>query len=44
MNIVEIKKILEKNNNDLRQTFRVTEIGIFGSFVKEKEKIDLKNI
>ena len=40
MNIVEIKKILEKNNNDLRQTFRVTEIGIFGSFVKGKEKID----
>jgi len=40
MNIVEIKKILEKNNNDLRQTFRVTEIGIFGSFVKGKEKND----
>ena len=32
MNIVEIKKILEKNNNYLRQTFHVIEIGIFGSF------------
>ena len=40
MNIVEIKKILEKNNNYLRQTFHVIEIGIFGSFVKGEEKID----
>ena len=40
MNIVEIKKILEKNNNYLRQTFHVREIGIFGSFVKGEEKID----
>ena len=39
-NIVEIKKILEKNNNYLRQTFHVIEIGIFGSFVKGEEKID----
>jgi len=40
MNIVEIKKILEKNNNYLRQTFHVREIGIFSSFVKGEEKID----
>jgi predicted nucleotidyltransferase len=40
MNIVEIKKILEKNNKHLRQTFHVMEIGIFGSFVKEEEKTD----
>jgi len=40
MNIVEIKKILEKNNNYLRQTFHVREIGIFGSFVKGEEKTD----
>jgi predicted nucleotidyltransferase len=40
MNIVEIKKILEKNNKYLRQTFHVMEIGIFGSFVKEEEKTD----
>jgi len=40
MNIVEIKKILEKNNNYLRQTFHIRELGIFGSFVKGKEKID----
>jgi len=38
MNIVEIKKILEKNNNYLRQTFHVKELGIFGSFVKGREK------
>lgn len=40
LNIVEIKKILEKNNNYLRQTFHVREIGIFGSFVKGEEKTD----
>jgi predicted nucleotidyltransferase len=40
MNIVEIKKILEKNNNYLRQTFHIMELGIFGSFVKGEEKID----
>jgi len=40
MNIVEIKKILEKNNNYLRQTFHIRELGIFGSFVKGEEKID----
>jgi len=40
MNIIEIKKILEKNNNYLRQTFHVSEIGIFGSFVKGREKAD----
>ena len=39
-NIVELKKILEKNNNYLRQTFHVREIGIFGSFVKGEEKIN----
>ncbi|MEA2020847.1 MAG: nucleotidyltransferase family protein [Candidatus Caldatribacteriota bacterium] len=40
MNIVEIKKILEKYNNDLKKTFHVNEIGIFGSFVKGQEKAD----
>lgn len=40
MNIIEIKKILEKNNNYLRQTFHIRELGIFGSFVKGEEKID----
>jgi len=40
MNIIEIKKILEKNNNYLRQTFHVKELGIFGSFVKGREKAD----
>ena len=39
-NTAEIKKILEKNNNYLRQTFHVREIGIFGSFIKGEEKID----
>jgi len=40
MNIVEIKKILEKYNNYLKKTFHVNEIGIFGSFVKGQEKAD----
>jgi len=40
VNIIEIKKILEKNNNYLRQTFHIRELGIFGSFVKGEEKID----
>ena len=40
MNIVEIKKILEKNYKYLRQTFHIRELGIFGSFVKREEKID----
>ena len=40
MNIIEIKEILEKHNNYLRQTFHVSEIGIFGSFVKGREKAD----
>ena len=40
MNIIEIKEILEKHNNYIRQTFHVSEIGIFGSFVKGREKAD----
>lgn len=39
-NIVEIKKILEKNNKYFRKTFHVRELGIFGSFAKREEKID----
>ena len=38
MDIVEIKKILEKNDKYLKTTFYVREIGIFGSFVKGKQK------
>jgi len=40
MNIIEIKKILEKHNNYLKKTFHVSEIGIFDSFVKGQEKAD----
>lgn len=40
MNIIEIKKIFKKHNNYIRQTFHVSEIGIFGSFVKGQEKAD----
>jgi len=40
MNIIGIKNILAKHNNYLRQTFHVSEIGIFGSFVKGQEKAD----
>ena len=38
MDISEIKKILGKNNSYIKTTFYVREIGIFGSFIKEKQK------
>jgi len=38
MDISEIKKILKKNDSYLKTTFYVREIGIFGSFVKERQK------
>lgn len=38
MDIFEIKKILEKNDRYIKTTFYVREIGIFGSFVKERQK------
>ncbi len=38
MDIFEIKKILEKNDSYIKTTFYVKEIGIFGSFIKEKQK------
>jgi len=39
MDIFEIKKILKRNDKYIKATFHVKEIGIFGSFVKEKQKI-----
>ena len=38
MDIFEIKKILEKNDSYIKATFYVRELGIFGSFVKERQK------
>jgi len=38
MDIFEIKKILEKNDSYIKTTFYVRELGIFGSFVKERQK------
>jgi len=38
MDIFEIKKILEKNGSYIKTTFYVRELGIFGSFVKERQK------
>jgi len=38
MNIVEIRKMLERNNTYIKETFHVREIGIFGSFIKGKQK------
>ena len=38
MDIFEIKKILEKNDSYIKTTFYVRELGIFGSFVKGKQK------
>ena len=38
MDIFVIKKILEKNDSYIKATFYVRELGIFGSFVKERQK------
>ncbi len=38
MEKVEVKKILIENSNYIKETFYVKEIGIFGSFVKGKQK------
>ena len=38
LNIVGIKEILEKNNTYIKETFYVTEIGIFGSFIRREQK------
>ena len=39
MDIEEIKKILGKNNDYLKRTFSVKELGVFGSYVQGKQKI-----
>lgn len=38
MDIVEIKKKLEKNLASIREFFYVSELGIFGSFVKGSQQ------
>ncbi len=38
MDIIEIKKKLEMENSYLKKNFHVNKIGIFGSFVKGKQK------
>ncbi len=38
MDIVEIKKKLEKNLTSIEELFYVSEIGIFGSFVKGSQR------
>ena len=37
MDIIEIKKILKKNNDYLEKTFFVKELGVFGSFITGKQ-------
>ena len=36
--VVEIKKLLESQRDDLRAKYGVREIGIFGSYVREEHK------
>ena len=36
--IEEIKEILTKHKEELRERFKVKEIGVFGSYVKGKQK------
>lgn len=38
MDIVEAKKMIEKSNTRIKETYFVKEIGIFGSFVKGKQR------
>jgi len=36
--LVEIREMLRKQKKELREGFKVKEIGIFGSYVKGKQK------
>lgn len=38
MNRQDIKRIIEKHSSDIKKTFSVKEIGLFGSYVKGTEK------
>lgn len=38
MNIAQIKKLLQMNKEFIEQQFHVKEIGIFGSYIKKREK------
>jgi uncharacterized protein len=40
MNLINIKKILNAQKPFLRDKYKVAEIGIFGSFVRNEEQID----
>ncbi len=40
MNIVDIKKILRAQKPFLREKYKVAEIGVFGSFIRNEERID----
>lgn len=40
MNLIDIKKILNAQKPFLREKYKVAEIGIFGSFVRNEERID----
>ena len=42
--IEEIKEILKNHKRELKEKFGVKEIGIFGSYVKEKQKDKLSLI
>jgi hypothetical protein len=37
-NIIEIKQVLSQNKEQLLRDYRVKEIGIFGSFVRNEQK------
>jgi len=38
MNLEEIKRILSKHKNKLKEKFKVKEIGVFGSYIKAEQK------
>ena len=35
----KLKKILQEHKNELKNEYRIKEIGVFGSYIKKQEKI-----
>lgn len=35
---IEVRKVLEGHKEEMRQRFKIKEIGVFGSFVQEEQK------
>ncbi len=38
MRLKNIRSLLEKNKNELREKFKIKQLGIFGSYVRDEQK------